>query len=112
MIMRKWEARIWSRDAATFVAYLDATGSAHSLETEGNLGFQILLRGHNDGTSTVTTLSWWRDLDAVKEFAGENFERARYYPEDDKYLLDRPELVEHFEVARIYPRYPIGSSEQ
>jgi hypothetical protein len=28
----------------------------------------------------------------------DDYERARYYPEDDDYLLEREELVTHYEV--------------
>jgi len=34
---------------------------------------------------------------AIKAFAGDDVERARYFPEDDRYLLTRPETVQHYE---------------
>jgi hypothetical protein len=58
----------------------------------------MMLRAIGDGVSEVTTLSWWRDMDAVRGFAGPEPERAVYYPEDDRYLLDHPEFVEHHRV--------------
>jgi heme-degrading monooxygenase HmoA len=61
----------------------------------GNLGFQMLLRDLGDGTTEVVTLSWWTAIEAIKAFAGEDHKRARYYPEDDRYLLEKPEGVEH-----------------
>jgi len=51
-----------------------------------------------DGTSEVTTLSWWESISAVQRFAGDNPEVARYYPDDDRFLLDRPINVEHHQV--------------
>lgn len=42
-------------------------------------------------------------MDAVKAFAGENFELARYYPEDDRYLVNRPHMVEHHRVLAYSP---------
>ena len=42
----------------------------------------MLLRDLGDGTSEVTTLSWWIDMAAIRAFAGEDVEIARYYPED------------------------------
>jgi hypothetical protein len=38
-------------------------------------------------------------IEAIKAFAGEDHERARYYPEDDRYLLEKPEGVEHSDVV-------------
>ena len=37
-------------------------------------------------------------LDVIRAFAGEDIEVAKYYPEDDAYLLDRETTVAHFEV--------------
>jgi hypothetical protein len=36
--------------------------------------------------------------EAIKAFAGEDPGIARYYPEDDAFLLEKPERVEHYEV--------------
>lgn len=98
MILRKWDSRIRTADEAEYVAYIESTGSEDYAGTEGNLGHQILLQRHDDGTSTVMTLSWWRDVEAIRRFAGEDYTLARYYPEDDRFLVTRSERVEHFEV--------------
>ena len=98
MIFRKWSGRILTVQADEYVRYVEKTGGTHYLETEGNLGYQILVRDLDDGTSEVSTVSWWEDLDAVRRFAGDDYSVARYYPEDDKYLLERPETVEHHDV--------------
>jgi heme-degrading monooxygenase HmoA len=99
MILRKWAARIRTTDEAEYIDYIRETGAAAYLETDGNLGFQILMRKGADGTSEVTTLSWWRDLDAVKRFAGEDYEKSKYYAEDAKFLVEWSEFVEHHEVV-------------
>ena len=98
MIFRKWTGRIRTADSAAYVAYIEATGAAHYAQTPGNLGYQILTRAEPGGISTVTTLSWWTDLDAVRRFAGDDYEQARYYPEDDEFLVERTQLVEHHVV--------------
>jgi heme-degrading monooxygenase HmoA len=99
MIVRKWQARIRTKDERAYIAYIDETGAADIGGTEGNLGFQILTRRHPDETTTIVMLSWWRDLDAIRRFAGEDYEKARYYAEDDRYLLEMNETVEHYVVA-------------
>jgi heme-degrading monooxygenase HmoA len=99
MILRKWDSRIRAEDEAVYVTYIEETGAADYAGTEGNLGFQILIKRHADATSTVTTLSWWRDIEAIKRFAGEDYEKSKYYAEDAKYLLEWNEEVEHFEVV-------------
>ena len=50
----------------------------------------MLLRELGNGESEVTTLSWWTSMDAIRALAGATPELARYYPEDDRYLLHRP----------------------
>jgi len=37
-------------------------------------------------------------MDSVKSFAGDDPTKARYYPQDDEFLLEREPLVQHFEV--------------
>jgi len=44
-------------------------------------------------------VSLWDSLDAIRGFAGDEPERARYYPEDERFLLALSPGVEHFEVV-------------
>jgi heme-degrading monooxygenase HmoA len=99
MILRRWQALIRTEDRAAYQTYVLRTGGADYAAVPGNLGHQLLFRDLGDGRSEVTTLSWWRDLDAIRAFAGKDIARARYYPEDDRWLLTKPEHVEHHEVA-------------
>jgi heme-degrading monooxygenase HmoA len=99
MIARRWQGRIRSRDEAAYVPYVERTGAVDAAGTDGNLGFQIHLQRHLDETTTIVFLSWWRDLAAVQAFAGVDYEKARYYPEDEGYLIEMNETVEHYEVA-------------
>jgi hypothetical protein len=39
----------------------------------------------------------WSSMDLI-DFAGENPDRARYYPQDDEFLLEREPLVTHYDV--------------
>jgi len=99
VILRRWSATIRTADRETYVDYVLRTGAGEYAETDGNLGYQILLRDLDDATTQITTLSWWDSMDAIRAFAGPEPDLARYYPEDDRYLLERPELVEHHTVA-------------
>jgi len=99
MILRRWVGRIRTADEGEYRAYIAATGGDDYLATPGNLGWQMLFRDLGGGITEVTTLSWWTDLDVIRGFAGVDYQRARYYPEDDRFLLDRPPGVDHFRVA-------------
>jgi heme-degrading monooxygenase HmoA len=99
IILRRWVSRIRTADEATYVDYIAKTGISDYRATPGNLGAQMLLRPLGDGTSEVTTLSWWPNMDAIRAFAGEDVETARYYPDDERFLLEKPERVEHHRVV-------------
>jgi len=99
IILRRWSARIRTTDEADYIAYITGTGLDDYRATPGNLGAQMLVRTLGNGESEVTTLSWWESLDTIRAFAGEDVEVARYYPEDDRFLLTRPDHVEHHRVV-------------
>ena len=103
LILRKWTGMIRTADEAAYEAYIVATGLSDYGRTPGDCGYQMLFRALGDGRSEVTTLSWWRSLDAIEAFAGQDINLARYYPEDDQYLLDRPAHVEHHRVVQRSP---------
>jgi heme-degrading monooxygenase HmoA len=103
MILRKWAGRIRAVDEAAYLDYVARTGAADYEATQGNLGSQVLMREMGDGTTEITTLSWWTSMEAIRRFAGDDPTRARYYADDDKYLLDRPETVEHYRVMAVSP---------
>lgn len=47
-------------------------------------------------------------MEAIKAFAGGDLGRARYFPEDDRYLLIRPDHVQHYLSAAV-PSVPIAA---
>ncbi len=45
-------------------------------------------------------LTLWDDgWDSIAAFTGEGPDQARYYPEDEDFLISRPETVDHFEMV-------------
>ena len=99
IILRRWSSRIRTADEEDYVRYIEATGLAGYRATPGNLGCQMILRALPDGTSAVATLSWWTSMAAIAAFAGAEVDCARYYPEDDRFLLEKPDHVEHHRVV-------------
>ncbi|HVL24662.1 MAG TPA: antibiotic biosynthesis monooxygenase [Thermomicrobiales bacterium] len=97
MIARIWRGVVRTEDADRYVEYVNETGMPHYMATPGNLGAHIL-RSDRDGRTEILTLTFWASWDAVKAFAGDDPTIARYYPEDDAFLLEKPEHVEHYEV--------------
>ena len=52
------------------------------------------------------TVSLWDSLDAVRAFAGEDIEKAVFYPEDDRFLVEREWTAAHFEWITGTDRAP------
>ncbi len=98
-ILRIWRAEIRRALRHEYLDYLRATGVATYQATPGNLGTSIAMRDLDAERSEVATLSWWTDTDAIRRFAGDAIDRARYFPEDDRFLLTRPDTVVHFDAT-------------
>lgn len=97
MIARTWHGRVRSDRADQYHAYLLRTGVPDYQATAGNRGVFIFRRTEGDVTHYVLT-TLWESYDAIKAFAGPQFDKARYYPEDDDYLLECESFVMHYEV--------------
>lgn len=98
MIARTWSGVTSAGDAEAYLEYLRETGVRACRSTPGNEGVYVL-RNVDAGRATFLFLSLWESMEAVRTFAGEEPERAVFYPEDDRYLVERDETVEHWEVV-------------
>ena len=101
-IARLWRGWTAPRVADAYVEYLERTGIPEYRGTPGNLGAFILRRSDGDRVEFVT-LSFWESLESVAAFAGENVDEAVFYPEDDRFLVDRETTVTHFELFDAAP---------
>jgi heme-degrading monooxygenase HmoA len=97
MIARIWRGRTREADQDTYYGYLQKTGLADYRATKGNQGVWVLRRVY-DGTAEFLLISLWDSWDAIKAFAGPDYEDAVYYPEDRKFLLELEPHVTHYEV--------------
>ena len=98
-IMREWRAEIRRALKDEYVAYVKATGIAGYRQIPGSLGAIVATRDIDAERAEIVTLSWWENESSIKAFAGSNISHARYYPEDDRYLLTRPETVQHYDSS-------------
>ena len=44
-------------------------------------------------------MTFWESLEAIRDFAGDDIEAAKYYPEDRDFLLEFEPTVVHYEVV-------------
>ena len=98
-ILREWRAEIRRQLRDEYKDYVVSTGIAAYVRTPGNLGASVAVRDLDETRSEIVTLSWWADRQSIVAFAGPDIERAVYYPEDDRYLLTRPDHVRHFDAT-------------
>src|ERR687898_717789 len=98
MIARVWKGAVRRRDADAYARYMQDTGVAGYARTPGNRGVWILRRDVDDRAEFVM-FTLWDSLDAVRAFAGEDYETAVFYSEDERFLVERDLRARHYEVA-------------
>jgi heme-degrading monooxygenase HmoA len=103
MIARLWRGAVRSDDRTAYLDYLQATGLEAYRNTPGNRGVFALCR-EVDGLAEFLLVSLWDDRDAIRRFAGAEMDRAVFYPDDDRFLVNRDLHVTHFEV--LWPEEP------
>jgi heme-degrading monooxygenase HmoA len=99
VIARAWFGRTKASEYDTYLAYLERSGVPELEGTHGNRGVIVLRRVEGD-EAEFGVLSFWDSLESVKAFAGEDVDTARYFPEDEHYLLELTPRLKHFDVAR------------
>jgi len=97
MIARTWHGVTQVSKADEYLDYLKRTGVAEYKKTQGNRGVYVLQRVDGDQAHFLL-LTLWESEDAIKRFAGSEIEKAKYYPEDEKFLLELEPNVTHYEV--------------
>jgi heme-degrading monooxygenase HmoA len=97
-IARSWRGATRATDAEAYLDYLHRTGLKSYRGTPGNLGV-VALRRIRDDKAEFLLISYWESVEAVRRFAGETIEQAVFYPEDDRFLVERDNHVDHYEVV-------------
>ncbi len=98
MIMRTWRGAVRAVDADQYLTHQASTGVREYRQTPGNTGVLVLRRTVGD-LCEVTTVSFWESMEAVRRFAGEDPDRAKFYPGDDELLVEKDSYVNHYEVV-------------
>ncbi len=96
MLARIWHGVTLAEKADEYLDYLNRTGIPDYRATPGNRGAFVLRRVEGERMHFLT-ISLWESLESIKSFAGEDYERARYYDEDGKFLLEFEPTVQHYE---------------
>ena len=97
MIARIWRGAVLREDSDAYADYMQDTGVAGYARTPGNRGVWMLRRDLGDRTEFVM-FTLWDSIEAIKAFAGEDYETAVFYPEDDRFLVERELTSAHYEL--------------
>lgn len=97
MIARTWHGVTPAAKADEYMEFLNRTGVPDYKATEGNRGVYVLRRIDGDKAHFLL-VSLWESYDAIRRFAGDDIEKAVYYPEDPSFLLELEPTVTHYEV--------------
>ena len=98
MIARIWHGVTPAAKSDEYLEYLNRTGVPDYRTTEGNRAVYVLRRIEED-RAHLLTLTFWDSIEDVKRFAGSDPNQAKYYPEDEQFLLGFEPMVEHYEVV-------------
>lgn len=98
MVARIWRGAVRSEDGDEYASYMQDTGIAGYAGTPGNRGV-YMLRRDAEGRTEFVMFTLWDSIEAIKAFAGDDPEVAVFYPEDDRFLVERELTVSHYHVA-------------
>jgi len=93
-----WHGKVRTSKAKAYREFLNARAIPDYQSVDGNLSVHVLERKEGEVTHFIT-LTFWKDMDSIKTFAGEAVETAKYYPEDKEFLLEFEATVVHYEVV-------------
>ena len=96
-IMRLWHGEVAIENADEYEKFMIEKAAPDYSSVEGllNLSFQ---RKNEKTKAHFLLVTIWDSLESIKKFAGEEPEIAKYYPEDDDYLLEKEKYSSIYEV--------------
>ena len=97
MTARVWEGKTTIEHSEAYAKIIEERDLPDYRKTDGFIKLTFLKRSDNEFTY-FKLLTFWTDLDTIKNFTGPNFEQAVSYKEDKQYLVDFPGIVLHYEV--------------
>lgn len=97
MIIRQWRGRVPHDKADAYAEVMKRLAIPDYSSVDGLLAYYFTRADKPDHTEFLL-ITHWESIEAIKQFAGDDYNKAKYYDEDKEYLLEFAEFVEHFEV--------------
>jgi|GraSoiStandDraft_5_1057265.scaffolds.fasta_scaffold976049_1 heme-degrading monooxygenase HmoA len=98
MIARIWRGAVRAEDAPAYAEYVQRTGIEGYQRMPGNRGAWLLWRIQDDRAEFIT-MSFWESRAAIEAFAGQDIDKAVFYPDDEHFLIERDLTARHYEVG-------------
>ena len=100
MICRMWHGVTPRSKADAYEAFLAQRAIPDYRSVPGNLSVEVLRRDEA-AVSHFMTVTHWESEESIRAFAGTELLTAKYYPEDQDFLLEFEPQVLHFTVTAI-----------
>jgi heme-degrading monooxygenase HmoA len=110
MILRTWHGRTRLEDGDAYEVFMKERAAPDYGSMDGLVQLFFTRRDEiargaegdsptgKQGCSHFLLVTVWRDMEAVKAFAGDDPAKAKYYPEDDRYLLEKEDCSLNHQV--------------
>jgi hypothetical protein len=95
MIARKWHGAVPAARCEEYLNRMRKVALPDYRSIPGNRGAFCLSRTEGE-VAHFEMLTFWDDVDAIKRFAGEDFELAKYYDFDRSFLIELEPQVLHY----------------
>src|SRR5262249_24575369 len=98
VIARVWTARARQGGAEAYAAHFNDRVLPTLAAIDGYQGATLLRRARGESIELMV-VSWWASEDAIRGFAGDDFERAVVADEARRVLTSFDDVVRHYEVV-------------
>ena len=96
-IMRLWHGEVAIEKADEYEQFMIEKAAPDYGSVAGliNLFFQ---RKNEEDRAHFLLITIWDSLESIKKFAGDKPELAKYYPEDDNFLLEKEKYSSMYDI--------------
>jgi heme-degrading monooxygenase HmoA len=98
MIARVWSAQTTPAQAPAYVEHLNSQVLPAVRQVDGFAGATLLQRP-TDAAVEIVVITYWRSLEAIRGFAGDDLEKAVVATEAAALLTRFDQRVRHYEVV-------------
>lgn len=98
-----WHGRVPASKANEYAEFMKERAAPDYGSVDG-LQKTLFLRKDEIDVTHFLLVTYWDSMESVKQFAGNPPEKAKYYPEDDQFLIEKEETSALYEVFFASPK--------